>query len=115
MGAAGDYAERLNWQRRTPGTPDSFGQRPDTFPSVADLWAAIEDSSGGRSSSKESEHQVITATIRVRQYPAIKAGDRLVSYRWGDVWTVDHVVRGENELLLEATRPRWTAGGGSAG
>jgi hypothetical protein len=75
---------------------------------------AVEDVAGGRAGAKESEHQVVTATIRLRQYPACRRRPAAVA-QWGDVWTVEHVVRGVNEMVLEVTRPRWTAGGGTAG
>lgn len=113
---AGEYRERLTWLRRVKapaGTRDGFGQRADQFAEVGPLWAAVEGQSGLRTTSKESEGDQVTATVRVRQYPAIVAGDRLRSVRWGDVWTVESVVRGDNELSLEVTRPRWTTGGGT--
>ena len=69
---------------------------------------------GGRESAKESTHQVLSATIRVRNYPAVVAGDRLRDVRWDETWTINHVVPGDNEQVCDVTRPRWTASGGTA-
>lgn len=111
---AGEYDDRLEWQKRTPGTKDGVGQRTDTYPSQGYLWGAVDDLSGGRAGYQESNRQTVTATIRVRNHPGVVAGDRLERAGLGEVWTVEHVVRGDNELVCEVTRPRWTAGGGSS-
>jgi head-tail adaptor len=111
---AGEYRTRLEWLQRTPGTPDGFGQRADTYPSQGYLWGAVEDLVGGRETAKESERQVTTATVRLRNYPAVVAGDRLLDVGLDTTWTVEHAVRGDNELVCEVSRPRWTAGGGEA-
>jgi hypothetical protein len=116
MAAAGDYAERMDWQRRTPGTPDSYGQRADSFASLGDLWVR-----GPGSERRPGGREGVRAPGRHGHDPgeavpgAASPMDRLRSHKWGDVWTVEHVVRGVNEMVLEVTRPRWTAGGGTAG
>lgn len=109
---AGDYPTRFEWLKRTPGDPDGFGQRADGHPSQGYLWGVVEDLAGGRASAQESERAEITATVRLRNLPAVVAGDRLSA--GGAVWTVESAVEGDNELILDVRRPRWTAGGGKA-
>ncbi|HEX4608855.1 MAG TPA: head-tail adaptor protein, partial [Urbifossiella sp.] len=74
---AGEYPWRFEWLKKSAGTPDGFGQPSDSFPSQGTLWGALEGLSGSRTGSKESERQDVSATIRLRNYPAIAAGDRL--------------------------------------
>lgn len=114
MPRAGDYATRLEWLRRTPGAKTPAGERPATYPSAGHLWAAVEDLVGSRETAQESERQLTTATVRLRNYPGVQPGDRLRDAGLGHLWTVGHVVRGDNELVCEVTRPRWTAPGGTA-
>lgn len=113
MGAGG-YPTRFDWQRRTQGAADSFGQKVDQFAHAADVWGAVDDPSGGRTTRKESEGAEVLATVRVRGYPPVAAGDRLVEYGLGYTWSVLSAVRGPNEQVLDVKRPRWTAGGGLA-
>lgn len=111
---AGDYADYLEWRRRTGRTRDGHGQPADTFEGQGHLWCAVEDLAGGRAAAKESSGEQVAARVRARNYPAVAAGDRLIDAERGDVWTVGSVVRGDNELLLDVTRDKWTAGGGAA-
>ncbi len=110
---AGEYAIPFTWQKRTPAAKDGFGARPDTFPPQGTLWGALDDANGGRGTAKESERAEVSATVRLRNYPGVVAGDRLVD-DLGDVWTVESAVRGDNELRLDVARPRTTPTGGTA-
>ena len=100
MNAAGGYNTRLEWLQRTAGTPDGYGQRRDTYPSQGYLWCALEDVAGNRTVEKESEKQVTSATVRIRNYPAVVPGDRLGDAD-GGIWTVKTAVAGDNETLCE--------------
>lgn len=75
---AGDYRDRVEWLQRTVVASDGFGERTATFPSQGFLWCAIEDIGANRESKKEGEKQVSTATVRIRNRPAVAAGDKLV-------------------------------------
>lgn len=112
--AAGGYPERFRWLRRqrAAGGTSATGQKTDTFTAFGHLWGVTDDVVGGRASAKESERQVTTATVRLRNYPDVRAGDRLDSA--GTVWTVLHVVAGANEILCDVETPSWSAGGGTA-
>lgn len=105
MPAAGQYVDRVEWLKRTKGVPDSFGDRKptDTYPSQGYLWAAIEDVAANRSTEKESERQLTSGTVRIRNYPAVVAGDRLVDGD-GQTWTVKTVIAGDNEISCEVER-----------
>lgn len=113
MAGAGEYDTPLEWRKRAGRTADGFGQPADQFTGQGTLWAAVEDLVGGRASGKESEGQQTTATVRLRNYPGVAAGDRLYDAGRGELWTVDHVARDVNELRCGVSRPRWTDGGGA--
>ncbi len=100
MARAGSYADRLEWGQKTAGTPDAFGDRKPstTYPSQGYLWCAVEDVGASRETKKEGERQLTTATVRIRNAPAVAAGDRL-----GD-WTVLTVTAGANELTCEVEK-----------
>lgn len=117
MAGAGDYPERFDWQKRAPGAKDPVGQRADTFPSQGSVWGRLENPGGTRRTSKESDRQLVTGTVRLRGFVGVVPGDRLVSRRWAETWTVTTAVpdRGEFETVCQVERPHWTAGGGTAG
>lgn len=103
MAKAGDYQTRLQWMKRTKSTADGYGDRKatDIYPSQGWLWCAIEDVAANRESRKEGERQVTSANVRLRNYPAIVAGDRLAGEH---VWTVLTVTEGDNETICEVER-----------
>jgi head-tail adaptor len=103
MPSAGEYRTRLEWLRRTPGTPDGFGQRQDTFDPQGWLWCAIEDLAANRVTEQESERHQVTASVRIRNYPAVAPGDRLRGTD-GREWEVRTAVEGDNEVLCEVRR-----------
>lgn len=98
---AGDYRTRLTWLRTTLGTPDGFGQKPEETTALGSLWCAVEDVVANRESRKESERQITTATIRVRNYPDVRPGDQLRDDGESTTWTVLTAVAGDNETLCE--------------
>lgn len=101
MRAAGGYTDRVEWLQRTKGVPDSFGDRKPTltYPSQGFLWAAVEDVAAGQESRLEAKRQVNTASVRVRNYPGVVAGDRLSAVL--GTFTVLTVVQAENEITCE--------------
>jgi hypothetical protein len=117
MAAAAKYRTRLEWFKRVLGTPDAFGDKPgakrsrdknDTYPSQGFLWGSIEDASGGRQTEKESERQVTTATIKLRNRPGVVAGDQLRDAARNEVWTIRTVTQSydadPNETVCEVDR-----------
>lgn len=96
---AGDYRDRLEWLKRTRATKDGFGAPVETYPSQGYLWCAVEEVTANRESVKDAQRQVTTATIRVRNFPAIGPGDRLSG--GGFVWSVLTAVAGDNETTCE--------------
>ena len=115
MKAANAYPDRLEWLKRVAGGggTDGFGQKTDAYPSQGYLWGALEDRTGGRTTEQERERQQATATIRLRNFTAVVAGYRLKD-GYGETWTVESVVRGDQETVCDVTRPKWTSGGGMA-
>lgn len=111
---AGEYDTPFTHRKKTRGSKDTLGARHDTYPDQPGyLWGALDDVNGGRGTAQEVERAEYTATVRLRNYPAVEPGDRLVD-DLGDVWTVETVVRGANELLVDVARPRFTPQGGTA-
>ena len=104
MPNAGGYRDRLEWLKQTKGTASGFGEKPSTYPSQGFLWCAVEDVAAGRVTEKESERQQTTATVRIRNYPAVAPGDRLHDVGRGELWTVRTVARGDNETRAEVDR-----------
>lgn len=113
--SAGQYSTRFAWYRRTPGSKDTYGGRGDGHPVAGYLWGSdVEDLVASRETAQESERQTTAGTVRLRNYPGVKAGDRLRDAKWGELWTVQTVARRDNETHCEVTRPRFTTGGGTA-
>jgi SPP1 family predicted phage head-tail adaptor len=100
---AGEYQDRLKWLKRTT-TKDQYGQDVESFTNNGYLWAAIEVTTGRKSVDHGGEQTGAEATIRVRQYPTLSALDRLESEEWNELWIIDHMRRGDNELIVEAIR-----------
>jgi head-tail adaptor len=101
---AGDYNTRLEWLRKSKGSRDSFGQREDPYTPAGYLWGAVEDVAAGRTTEKQSEKQLTSATIRIRNFPDVAAGDKLREVASGAEWEVLTVVDGDNEIEIEAER-----------
>lgn len=104
MAKAGDYSTRLEWLKRGPGNPDTFGQREETWIPQGYLWGAVENVVAARVTESESEKQETSATIRLRNYPAVGPGDKLREVGSGAEWTVETAVEGENEIECEVSR-----------
>jgi hypothetical protein len=106
MARAGAFIDRLEWLKRLPTAKgDGFGQRPQgAFESKGHLWCAVEDIAANRETRKESERQVTTATIRIRNYPGVKAGDQLRDAILGQTWDVRSAVELDNETVCEVER-----------
>lgn len=100
--AAGKYPTRFEWRRKTAGTPDTFGQKPKEHENLGSLWGAVEDLAANRTTEKESERQLTSATIRLRNYPEVAPGDLLREAGSGVEWSVRTAIEGDNEIECEA-------------
>jgi hypothetical protein len=105
MPAAGAYRVRYQWQRNGLADPDGAGQKARDYEAGGFLWGtdaelmdAGEDERGG------GKRQRTTATIRVRNHPAVRPRDVLYSAEWDETWKVMTVQRGDNEMLLGVER-----------
>lgn len=98
---AGTYNDRLKWLKRT-ATKDQYGQDKETFTDHGFLWASIEVTTGRKATEYGGEQSGQEATIRIRQMPSLSALDRLEAPEWGELWIIDHIRRGDNELIVEA-------------
>lgn len=105
MHAAGGYNTRLAWLKQQTGPPDPFGQKPKSNAQLDGyLWGAVEDVAGARETRKESERLVVSAVIRLRNYPRVRPGDQLRDDGTGDTWAVLTAVRLDNETYCEVER-----------
>lgn len=103
MAAAGEYDVRVEWFKKTPGGVDSFGARLDAVvESQGYLWGAIDDRAVARVTEKESNRQLFTATIRLRNYPEVGPGDTLREAGTGIEWTVLTAQELDDEVACEA-------------
>jgi head-tail adaptor len=74
----------------------------ETWTAVGHLWCAVEVLSGRRQQDYGADRPGTAATIRVRNWPALSALDRLSLGEWGETWVIESVRRGDNELVVEA-------------
>lgn len=99
--AAGEYTTLFTWLRRKQGEPDTFGEKAEEFEHLGNLWGVAEDLAAGRVTQKASERQETSATIRLRNYPAVKPLDVLRDAGGGDEWEIETAIAGENEMVCE--------------
>jgi hypothetical protein len=99
------YPIRFAWAAHSYGTPDTHGQAVDVYAATVNLWGGYD---GERYASTSDVLDSATAgtgcTIRIRQYPDVQALDTLTDPQTGEVWTVDTVRRGDNEVIAEVSR-----------
>ena len=101
---AGKYADRLTWKRRTITKNTVNGQDEEAFVDNGFLWGNIDLTAGRKQTDYGSPQTGADATIRVRNYPALSALDRLYSAEWGELWIVANLRRAENELICECVK-----------
>jgi head-tail adaptor len=99
--ASGEYTHALEWETYTPTTDSTNGQRLDAWTPNGSLWCAVDAQATTRR-QYDSEQSAQTATVRIHQFPDVKALDKLKDWR-GQVWVVDSVTfdDDENETVVE--------------
>lgn len=104
MKPAGSYSDRFVWRRRTSEKDPASGQEREAFSDNGTLWGVLEEPAGRRQADYGAEQTGADATIRVRNWPALSALDRLYLPEWGELWVIDSVARGDNELVCRVRR-----------
>ncbi|MBX9677422.1 MAG: head-tail adaptor protein [Gemmataceae bacterium] len=104
MNGAGQYADRVTWRKRTITKKPDNGQDVEQFADNGQLWASIELTGGRKQTDFGATQTGADAVVRVRNMPTLSALDRLYSAEWGELWVIDHVRRGDNELVCECVK-----------
>lgn len=100
----GEYRDRLRWFRRTTRKDSQTGQDIEVFTANGYLWASIESITGRRARDYGADQPGGLSEIRIRQYPAVSALDRLEAVEWREVWILEDIARGDNEIIATAHR-----------
>lgn len=101
---AGEYKDRLKWLKRTTTKNPNNGQDEETFTDNGSLWASVELTTGRKAIDYGAEQTGSEATIRIRNFPSVSALDRLELTSEGEWWVIDHVRRGDNELVCDVMK-----------
>lgn len=105
MSTAADYPIRFLWRRHSFGPTGEVGDPTDVYTAPAPLWGGYRtDRAGSIVTVLDAETQETRATVRVRNYPDVKPLDTITDQVSGEVWRVDTVIRGRNELVLDLVR-----------
>jgi len=105
MSAAGRYPVCFAWCVHTYGSPSAVGDPTDVYADPVNLWGGYDaDRTGTIQQVLNADEQVTTATVRFRNYPAVGPLDSLTDPQSGEVWYVDTVRRGANEILCDVSR-----------
>lgn len=104
MRGAGEYADRLTWKKRTAVKNPANGEDEEVFTDSGLLWCAVEEGSGRKQTDYGAEQSGEETTVRIRNYPAVSALDRLFSGEWGELWIIEDIARGNNELVCRCHR-----------
>lgn len=102
--AIGDYDTRLVLMRRDDGKDSEYGGRQKSFADAGLLWASVEETTAGKRRQYLQIETRADAVIRVRGLPSISSHDRLRVKSSGQVYRLEGVRIGDNELVCEAYR-----------
>jgi head-tail adaptor len=100
---AGGYGDRMTWKKRTT-VKNALGEDEEVFADNGFLWSAIDLGSGRNNTDYGAEQTGADAIIRVRNWPGLSALDRLYSAEWDELWIIDNIVRGDNELVCNCVK-----------
>lgn len=99
MNKTGSYNNRCTWLQRSTST-SSIGQQEETFSSNGYLWCAIDNVSGRKQTDYGAQRTGNYSTIRIRNYPAITAVDRLQD-NLDNIWVIESITKGDNETICD--------------
>jgi len=105
MRDAGHYPEVFVWMVRTLTKNITNGQDVETFPDSSALWGSIELGTGTEGVEYGTPQAQSNATVRLRQWPAIKNVDRIRHKRTGLVYVITgrQTDYRANETVLQVT------------
>lgn len=101
---AGKYSAKFEWLQASTLKETTYGQEKMTWSNNGELWCEVEELSASEQLGYGATMSEATARIRVRQYPGVRAVDRLESKTWNEVYQIDGVYRGNNEEICLAHR-----------
>lgn len=102
MNKAADYSDRCQWLKRSTNKDSTTGQDVESFTANGYLWCAVEPNAGRDQTDYGSRQKGQDGTIRIRNYPAVSALDRLYRPEWGQTWILDSFYYGDNETVCTA-------------
>lgn len=98
---AGQYESSFTWLVRTTTKETTTGQDEETFTSNGILWGSLYSDTAIEADAFGSVQSQSTGTIRFRQYPDLKATDRLVYRNFDTTYLITGVRWGDNETIAE--------------
>lgn len=87
---AGQYKDKFIWLDCTTSKESVYGQDKRTYTDVGELWCWVEEVGASEPDEYNAVMSRADVRIHVRQYPAVKAIDRLRSKTCGDT-VIDNV------------------------
>lgn len=110
MPAAGEYRYAL--QRMTLRQPEADdGGPPDLWDEGDQYRCAIDELSTVQRIQAGIQVQTVICTVRLRQFPTLNVGDRLRDNLTGELYDVEGIRNGDNELICDCVRKRPEAPG----
>ncbi len=101
---SGDYYDRLQRLTRSVTKNPDNGQEEETFTPSEYLWGRIDYANSRRQKDYGSDQTGADGIISIRNYPTLSPLDRLYSQEWGEVWVIESIKRGNNELICECSK-----------
>lgn len=101
---AGNYYDVLRHQVRSVTKDTTTGQDVETFTDGDLLWGRIEPTARSSQTTYGAKESGADGTIYLRCMPDVSALDRLYAEEWEELWIIDNVVRGANEMICDVFR-----------
>lgn len=101
---AGNYSTRLIWLKHTPEKDAQTNQVKDTYVPNGELWASVTDRAAAKVDSIGLLCAQSTTEIRINNYPTVGFKDQLREKLTETYYTIDGIFRGDDELIVSATR-----------
>lgn len=96
--AAGNYPDRLMWQVRNI-EKDEIGQDVESFGDADTLWCRVDYTNGRRQKDYGATQTGAAVTIYIRNYPTVKALDRLTDGT--TTFIIDNLRPGTDEIIAD--------------